>query len=134
MRCPNCGQDLLPRDKFCANCGAPAPLEPSSYPFEASSSQTQTNPPPVDYRPQQQTAAAKRSFLTEAIITFVCYLVFWFPGLIINLVYLREANQVERTTGRAPSGKGCLLALLVVFGLLPVLSGCLVAFVVLGRG
>ena len=34
MRCPNCGQELRDEDKFCANCGAPAPLDTSPDPYD----------------------------------------------------------------------------------------------------
>ena len=134
MQCPNCGQDLRPEDKFCANCGAPVPLETSPYPYDFSSQQAPPRSPTFDYRVQQQATAAERSFLTEAIVVLVCYLIFWFPGLIANIVFLREAQQVERATSRSPSGKGCLVALLVIFGLLPALSFCLFFFVALSRG
>ncbi len=68
--------------------------------------------------------AASKSFTTPAIITLVLYFVLWIPGLIANVVYLLEASNVQRVTGRAPEGKGCLVALLVVFIVLPVLGFC----------
>jgi hypothetical protein len=43
----------------------------------------------------------------------------WFPGLIANILFWQEANRVERETGRAPEGKGCLVALFIVFLILP---------------
>jgi hypothetical protein len=124
MRCPNCGQELLDQDKFCPNCGAPAPLETSRSYDESTSQPVSPNSSDFDYRAQRQVDAAGRRFFTEAIIVLVLYMLLWIPGLIANFVFLREAQQVQRATGRAPEGKGCLIALLAVFGLFPVLTFC----------
>jgi hypothetical protein len=48
----------------------------------------------------------------------------WISGLIANLVFWREAVEVERKPGRTPDGKGCLVSMLIVFGLLPVIVTC----------
>ena len=87
-----------------------------------------------DYEEHRRIAAASRSFTTPAIITLILYFVFWVPGLIANIVYWREANNVQTITGRAPEGKGCLVAMLVVMIVIPaiiffivVLSGGLAA-------
>lgn len=69
---------------------------------------------------ERQRAAAVRSYTTPAIITLVLYFVFWLPGLIANIVYWNDARKTEQLIGRAPEGKGCLTALLVVFIILPV--------------
>lgn len=66
-------------------------------------------------------AAAQRSFTTPAVITLVLYFVPWLPGLVANIVYWQEANNVQRITGHVPEGKGCLVALFWVFLALPVL-------------
>ena len=58
--------------------------------------------------------AFNRSFTTPAIITLVLYIFLWIPGFIANIIYLLEANKVERLTGEAPEGKGCLVAMIVV--------------------
>lgn len=69
---------------------------------------------------QRRLLLSMRSFTTPAVVTLVLYFVLWFPGLIANIVWLREANEVARETGRAPQGKGLLVALFWVFGLLPI--------------
>jgi len=46
----------------------------------------------------------------------VLYCVLWVPGLIANIVFLREANAVQRETGVAPAGRGCLIAQLAIVG------------------
>jgi hypothetical protein len=65
-----------------------------------------------DVDQQRKMAAAGRSFTTPAIITLVLWFVFWVPGLIANIVYLKEATNVEKLTGRTPEGKGCLVGML----------------------
>ena len=83
-------------------------------------------PHATDYDTFRRISAEQKSFTTPAIITLVLYFVLWLPGLIANIVYLNEANNVQRLSGRAPEGKGCLIAMLVVFVALPILLFCLV--------
>lgn len=130
MRCSNCGSNEPDTAKFCSECGGPllssatAPTPPPSW----SPPPTQWAPPPApatDYDALRRVSAEQRSFTTPAVITLVLYLVLWLPGLIANIVYLNEANNVERMAGRAPEGKGCLIAMLIVFVGLPVIGICL---------
>jgi pSer/pThr/pTyr-binding forkhead associated (FHA) protein len=59
--------------------------------------------------------AQNKSFTGKAWLTWAMYYVGLFlVGLIFNIVYLNEASQVEKITGQAPPGKGCLVYLLVV--------------------
>ncbi len=51
----------------------------------------------------------------------VLYFVLWVPGFIANIIYWREASSIERLTGRAPEGKGCLTAMLWFFILAPLI-------------
>ncbi len=76
------------------------------------------------YEDEQRRAAMTRSYVTPAVITMVLYLVLWLPGLIANIVFWQEASRTERLIGRSPEGKGCLLALFIVFVLLPVVLVC----------
>lgn len=73
-----------------------------------------------------------KSFTTPAIITLVLYFVFWIPGFIANIVYYNEANSIQKRTGREPEGKGCLLALLIVFGGLVGLGFCALVLIIGG--
>lgn len=101
----------------------------------------QSQPPPPPYQPGYtgqytpapfspanpyelaRQSAAMRSYTTPAVITLVLYFVLWIPGLIANIVYLMAANDDRRTSGMEPQGRGCLVALLAVFILVPIL-GC----------
>jgi hypothetical protein len=54
-----------------------------------------------------------QSFTTRAVIAFLLYWVGYVPGLIFNIMFLMEAQRVQRETGRTPSGYGCLWATLI---------------------
>lgn len=90
-----------------------AQYPPGPYPY--------TNP----YNPnwaeaERLRAAAVRSYLTPAIITLILYIIFWLPGLIVNIVYLASANETKRLSGgRKPEGYGCLVSMLVFFIAVP---------------
>ncbi len=83
-----------------------------------------------DVENYRRMADSTKSFTTPAIITLVLYFFFWIPGLIANIVYFNEARSIQARTGREPEGKGCLLALLIVFGGLFALG--IVGFLLLG--
>lgn len=143
MRCSNCGTEQPGTARFCGECGAPLraadappPPVPPAPPGEPAQPWAPPPAPPVlppwapplvatDADTFRRVNAEQKSFTTPAIITLVLYFVFWIPGLIANIVYLNEANNVQRVSGRAPEGKGCLIAMLVVFVVLPVLLLCL---------
>lgn len=146
MRCSNCGTEQPDTARFCGECGAPlraagisspspaniapSPSQPAQQSPPTSSRQSQwmaPQPPATDYEALRRMNAEQKSFTTPAIITLVLYFVFWLPGLIANIVYLNEANTVQRISGRAPEGKGCLIAMLVVFVGLPVALFCVFA-------
>jgi hypothetical protein len=75
----------------------------------------------VDIEYERQRAAAARDYTTPAVITLILYFVCWLPGVIANVIYYLQAQRDEAMIGRPPQGKGCLLALLLVFnGLIAV--------------
>lgn len=59
-------------------------------------------------------AAQMKDFTSSAILTFFLYLLLFVPGLIFNIMYLREAERIRKLAGRAPTGMGCLQILFVV--------------------
>ena len=62
--------------------------------------------------------AMNKSFVGPAWIAFAFYYFgVGIVGLVLNIIYLREANKVEDFTGQSPPGKGCLVSLLVVQGI-----------------
>ena len=153
MQCTNCGTEQPDTARFCGECGAPLrdiatppespglptpPSQPAQQWVPPTPPQPQPQPQPqwiapqpyaTDYEALRRVNAEQRSFTTPAIITLVLYFVLWLPGLIANIVYLNEASNVQRISGRAPEGKGCLIAMLIVFVGLPVVGFCLIAAV-----
>ncbi|MBN1425083.1 FHA domain-containing protein [Candidatus Fermentibacteria bacterium] len=74
---------------------------------------------------------AQESYVGKAWATFFLYLCFWFPGLIMNLVFLSDANKTGRLVGTNPSGHGCLVFLLWIFVILPLIA---IGVLVVGGG
>jgi len=59
--------------------------------------------------------AMTKSFVGKAWLTWALYIFgVGIVGFIFNIIYLNEANRVQRITGHTPPGKGCLIYLLVV--------------------
>ena len=68
----------------------------------------------------ERAIARQKSYVTAAVITFVVYWFFYFPGLIVNLLYLADARKTAKVAGTAPAGLGCLWMMLIL-GLLPLI-------------
>lgn len=117
LLCGHCGAAIGDGARFCQGCGRatagtpppPVALLPAPLPYY------QPQPPPI----YVQHFVPAKSFTTPAVITMILYLVLWLPGLIANLVYLNEANAARDQSGVEPEGRGCLVALVFVFGVLP---------------
>lgn len=93
--------------------------------------------PNSPYRPPQPPPVyiiKEESFTSKAILTLVLYFVLYIPGLIANIVFWNEARNVQARTGRAPEGKGCLTAMLIMQLVGLILSGlffCLLVLVII---
>jgi hypothetical protein len=61
-------------------------------------------------------AARLKSYTGSAVLVFFLYLLFYIPGLIVNVMYYREAKRMQRMAGQGLPGVGCLLAELIVMG------------------
>jgi hypothetical protein len=71
----------------------------------------------------------QKSYTNKSILVLVLYWILYIPGLIANLVYLLEARKITRDTGRNPEGAGCLQALFIIFGVLPIAFVLVIFFV-----
>jgi hypothetical protein len=57
---------------------------------------------------------APRNYYGPAFLTLALYwLTFWIGGIIANIIYINSANNVQKTSGVSPRGKGCLWVLLI---------------------
>jgi hypothetical protein len=71
-----------------------------------------------------------KNYAGYAFVALVLYSFLWLPGLIANIKFLNLANADQRADGKVPQGKGCLVWLLWVFGIIPVVT--FVFLIVLG--
>lgn len=52
--------------------------------------------------------ARMKSYIGPSILVFFLYLLFYFPGLIANYIYRKEARRMEKIAGKKLPGTGCL--------------------------
>ena len=98
-----------------------------------------TNPTSVDSSLKETSSSAPDSYLSahqnksyigKAFVALILYYVgFFIGGLISNILFLSQANETKRATGRSPRGRGCLIILLLVH--LPLFT-ILLSFIFLG--
>jgi len=65
-------------------------------------------PTTVEPSDLERAMARMKSYIGPAVLVFFLYQIFYLPGLIINLMYLREAKQMEQVAGSELPGTGCL--------------------------
>lgn len=63
--------------------------------------------------PPQPVYFRNMSFTGKAVVAFLLYWLGYVPGLIFNIMFLNEANNVKKEIGRTPEGMGCLWATLI---------------------
>jgi hypothetical protein len=102
--CPACGGEMKVEAKKCRHCG--------TWADEKVLEIVASKPAPKAVEPP--------SFLMAAAVTFIGYIVFWVPGLILNLYFLSAARKAARETGREPAGLGVLRALFVLCVYVPL--------------
>lgn len=64
---------------------------------------------------------ASKSYTTSAFLTLIAYWIgFYIGGLVLNLIFLSQANKSKRILGENPSGRGCLVLLLWTHLIIPI--------------
>ncbi len=79
------------------------------------------------YQPQYQPVyrgVNVKDFTRSAWIAAGLGFLFAFPGLVMAIIYLREASGIKKSTGVVPQGYGCLWAVLLVCAILTLLGLC----------
>jgi len=56
----------------------------------------------------ERAAARMKSYTGSAVVVFILYWFFYIPGLIVNFIYYREANRMQKIAGNSLPGQGCL--------------------------
>lgn len=87
----------------------------------------------LDYQQYESLSARQKSYVGPAIITWIAYGFFWLPGIIFNLMYLSEANKMQKKAGESLPGVWCLWVLLIS-NVLWVACGFLVVLMLLAGG
>lgn len=108
--CGNCGFKNMNPSRFCMRCGGAAPAPGF---VSAANSVLQPVLPAL-------TATQPPDFTTKAVVTAVLYAVFWFPGMIGNVLWWLEAKRIKDRSGSAPPGYGCLLWMFILFVGVPI--------------
>jgi hypothetical protein len=87
----------------------------------------------LDQSRNNESPAPGESYVRYAVLSLVLYFALWVPGFLVNTVYLARALGEERETGRAPEGKGCLIALIIAGMVVPILGVCVLVIMSLGE-
>lgn len=70
----------------------------------------------IFWMPASPQIVKPRSYRWKVCFVAALYMFLFFPGLIANIFWWLEARNVERISGIAPAGKGCLTFMLVLAG------------------
>ena len=156
ISCRECNGKVSTEAKACPHCGVPTvevnhkwasiaeeaeqirTLDPLDAPLTEST--IKTVQPIYEVRHVQEVRHIRHDFprrvrmsppsvTWKAFAALVLYWVFWIPGFAANILFLQEAKSMQRRTGRAPEGMGCLAALLWMNITLVIIG--MVAFLVL---
>ena len=90
--CRECGGEVAGSGTKCPHCGA---AYPAATEIEAA-------------------IARQKSYVGAAVLTFLLYWVFFFPGLIANCLYLDDARRTAKLAGRTPRGVLCLWVMFIL--------------------
>ena len=111
--CPSCGGEMKVEARKCRHCGVWVDEVARQLVAERNDKRR---------RDRAERVAERHSFVFPAIVTFLGYLFFWLPGVILNWYFLNEAEIVERQAGQQPPGMAGLKFLLWVFLYLPLIA------------
>ena len=73
--------------------------------------------------------ATTEDFMPKVAVTLIAYFVIYFIGLILNIIFLYEANKFQKANGYKPQNAGCLWGLLSFFVVLPIGMICFLVFI-----
>jgi hypothetical protein len=129
LNCPHCGyamQPVLPGELEgsavpCPYCAETIQIQATICPYCRAAVSQGRAIHPAHRRQPAGSNIPDRSFTSLAVICALLYLLCWPVSLILNIMWLSEASSLQTQTGREPAGKGCLVATMVVGGVLAVL-------------
>ena len=79
----------------------------------------------------ERVVARMKSYTGPAVLVFFLYLLFWFPGLVVNIIYYREAKKMEKLASHTLPGVGCL-SIMLWLNILALIGGILILLFLCG--
>lgn len=139
IQCPECGSSIQEGTAACDSCGYPIaqkanPANEINAPAVHSATPQgnpggQSAPAGMPHSPADamqinqrmgEAIAMHKSYVGASFGVLFLYFVLYLPGLVLNLVWLSEANRIKKQTGIAPQGTGCLAFLFYIFFAIPL--------------
>ena len=105
-------------------------------PYEQQPYQPYQQQPYQPYQPLYQPvyhAVNVKNFTRSAWIALGVGLIGIFPGMIVALVFLREASAVQKSTRVAPQGIGCLWGIVIFYAMMILILLLLLALTFVTR-
>lgn len=131
--CPQCGASIPENSKFCLSCGADLSAITSQKPVSAIESPSKTqlkNVVSSNVTDFEIATARNKSYTGTAVLIFILYLFFFFPGLLVNYIYVQEAKKMEEKAGMELPGVKLLKIMYQIGSITVVLSICITAAIV----
>lgn len=118
IKCPECSSSVSDKAKDCPKCGYPI--------FGKIVENDPKNAEGIQRSDEiaekfSATMAAHKSYTGASVLVFFMYCLLYIPGLILNVIYLRDAKRIEKMTGVKPQGTGCLTALIWLLFWIPLI-------------
>jgi uncharacterized membrane protein YvbJ len=127
--CPQCGASIPENSKFCLSCGADLSAVTSQPTVNTVESQPKNvvSSNAIDF---EIAAARNKSYTGTAVLIFFLYLLFFFPGLIVNYIYVQEAKKMEEKAGMKLPGVNLLNIMLQISSWTVVISFCIAIYLI----
>lgn len=134
VTCSYCGAETAQGFKYCHVCGESIKVEVSPPEPSIPSTPRTYYPPSVNTSGGNndthkssvgttRVVVSNESFVGRAFIAWILYYIgFYIIGLILNIAWLSGANGIKRRTGTSPSGRGCLIFLMVTHFWIPLIA------------
>jgi uncharacterized membrane protein YvbJ len=132
--CSKCGASVPENANFCLSCGMNLSTINSQPVASFADTPSETQPRNIatgNITDLEVSAARMKSYIGIAIFVFVLYWIFFFPGLIVNYIYLQEAKKMQEKAGTNLPGVDLLNTMFLICSIITVISIVITALVLL---